>query len=475
MGDNSLLPKLSQNLLEILNDGEYYDVTIEVGNDPYVKIFRAHMVILYCRSPYLKRILSTKNKKNDGILAHIKLPEILPEIFQIILRYIYGGKLILEEYDISNIIKIMDAASKLSLQELINYLQSYLIEMKTNWIEQNFSMIYQASFENNSFLELQKYCTNLISDEPDKIFKSLNFSSIPEKLMISIIQSDKLQMSEVQVWEHVLKWGLAQNSELPSDLTSFSVDDFNTLKNILQQLIPFIRFYNLTSKEFSDKVFPYMKILPEDLCMDLLKTYLDLLDPNSKPDDKSKPRITKKIDFKTIDSKIITYQHAELILKWINRLEITDELTTSHEFELLFRGSRDGFVPKNFHEFCDGKSHTITVAKVKDSNEIVGGYNPIAWNSNNEYSNTKDSFIFSFENNNGIDNHILSRVVNEQWAIRNHGKCGPLFGIGDLYFWNDISINGNSMSKKINYDKSIKKAKDKFYIEELEVFQIIKT
>ena len=86
MDDNKFLSKLSQNYLKILDDNEYYDITIEVGNDPYVKVFRAHMVILYYRSPYLKRILSTNKKKNDEILAHIKLPEILPEIFQIILR-----------------------------------------------------------------------------------------------------------------------------------------------------------------------------------------------------------------------------------------------------------------------------------------------------------------------------------------------------------------------------------------------------
>jgi hypothetical protein len=153
----------------------------------------------------------------------------------------------------------------------------------------------KQSVENNSFLELQEYCTNLISDEPDKIFKSLNLSSIPEKLLISIIQNDNLQMSEVQVWENVLKWGLDQNPELSSDPTNFSVDDFNTLKNTLQQIIPFIRFYNLTLKEFSDKVLPYMKILPDDLCMDLLKNFLNLSDPNSKLVDKSKPRINKKL------------------------------------------------------------------------------------------------------------------------------------------------------------------------------------
>src|SRR5947209_5955983 len=92
--NNLLLTKLSQNLLEILNDEEYYDITIEVGNDPHVKVFRAHMVILNYRSPYLRRILSTNKRKNDGTLAHIKLPNVLPEIFQIILRLVYADFII---------------------------------------------------------------------------------------------------------------------------------------------------------------------------------------------------------------------------------------------------------------------------------------------------------------------------------------------------------------------------------------------
>ena len=86
MDDNKFLPKLSQNLLEILNDDEYHDIIVEVGNDPCVKIFRAHMVILNYRSPYLQGILSNNKKENDGTLVHIKLPNILPETFQIILR-----------------------------------------------------------------------------------------------------------------------------------------------------------------------------------------------------------------------------------------------------------------------------------------------------------------------------------------------------------------------------------------------------
>ena len=83
---DKLLSKLSQDFLEILNDEEYYDIIIEVGNDPNVKVFRAHMNILSYRSPYLRRILSTNKKKNDGTLLNIKLSNVLPEIFDVILK-----------------------------------------------------------------------------------------------------------------------------------------------------------------------------------------------------------------------------------------------------------------------------------------------------------------------------------------------------------------------------------------------------
>jgi len=79
-------PKLSKNYIEILDDDEYYDVTIEVGNDPNVKIFRAHMIILCYWSPFLRRTLASNKKNNDGNLAHLQLPNISPEIFQIVLK-----------------------------------------------------------------------------------------------------------------------------------------------------------------------------------------------------------------------------------------------------------------------------------------------------------------------------------------------------------------------------------------------------
>ncbi|CAB4412252.1 unnamed protein product [Rhizophagus irregularis] len=174
--------KLSENYIELLKDDEYYDITIEVGEDPNVKIFRAHMNILCYRSPYLRRILASSKKNNDNVLAHIKLPNISPEIFQIILGYIYGGILSLNEYDTSDYLKILAAADNLHLQELINYLQKFLIENKSEWIVQNFGFTQQIISTSNNLLDLQEFCTKLMAQSPEKILLSFNFILLSENL-----------------------------------------------------------------------------------------------------------------------------------------------------------------------------------------------------------------------------------------------------------------------------------------------------
>jgi hypothetical protein len=173
------------------------------------------------------------------------------------------------------------------------------------------------------------------------------------------------------------------------------------------------------------------------------------------------------------DSRIITLKHIELISKWIDRLEITDEIKNPYEFTLILRGSRDGFSPSKFHKVCDNRSHTITVFKLKDSDEILGGYNPIIWKSDNDNASSKDSFIFSFKNKHNVENFILSRVEDERNAIYNGSDYGPSFGCGDLF------VRGNSRYNKSYcynscYKESIRETDDYFSVEEYEIFQIMK-
>jgi TPR repeat protein len=82
-------------------------------------------------------------------------------------------------------------------------------------------------------------------------------------------------MKEIDVWEHELRWGLEQNPTLIPIPESWSDEDLEAMKNTLQGCLPFIRFFQLSSKEFLRKVTPYQKLLNAQLYKDLLTYYLD--------------------------------------------------------------------------------------------------------------------------------------------------------------------------------------------------------
>ncbi|EXX59141.1 hypothetical protein RirG_191620 [Rhizophagus irregularis DAOM 197198w] len=466
------LSKLSQNYIELLEDNEYYDITIEVGKDPNIKILRAHTNILCYRSPYLRRTLVSSKKNKDNVLAHIKLPNISPEVFQVILKYIYGGILPLNDQDNSEIFKILLAADELLLQELVDYLQTYLIENKFEWMEQHFELIHRTSFQSNSLIKIQQFCTDFMVKSPEKIFKSLDFTSLPEKSLVQLIKRDDLQMKEIEVWEHVLKWGLEQNHTLLPDSNTWSNDDFKKMENTLQHCLPLIRFFSLSSKEFLEKVHPYKNLFKRQFYENLLNSHLD---PDSEPTENIPLPRNIKIDG-IINSNIINNLNIiSTISRRIDKMVINNkfdhlrELYLPYKFELLLRGSRDGFYSKKFYELCNGKPYTVTFIKVKGTEEILGGYNPLKWEASNSWIKNRDCFIFSVKNNNA-KNVIISNIKNTDRALY-YGYSSPYFS--------DIAMFSSYDNKYIsygrgNYEKKIRDSEGGFYMEDYEVFQIIK-
>ncbi|GBB88393.1 hypothetical protein RclHR1_14970006 [Rhizophagus clarus] len=471
--------KLSQNYIEILNDDEYYDVTIEVGEDPNVKIFRAHMIILCYRSPFFRRALASKKKNDNNTLAHIKLSNISPEIFQIILRYLYGGIFSSDGQDTLDIFKVLIAADELLLQELVDYLQKYLIENKAEWMEQHFELTHRTSFQSNNLSDLQLFCTEFMAKFPEKIFKSFDFTSLPEKSLVSLIKRDDLQMKEIEVWEHVLKWGLAQSQTLTPNPDTWTDNDFKMLENTLQNCLPLIRFFSLSSKEFLHKIRPYKKLFKQQLYEKLLDSYMD---PDIEPNDNNilLPRNIKTDGI--IDTTIVNLNIISIISRWIDKMDLNSkfsylrELYFPYKFELLLRGSRDGLRPDKFHQLCNYKPNTVTFIKVKDTGEILGGHNPSIWKSSNDFGQSY-SFIFSFKNKDNFDVSILSRVNNMERALKYGDEYGPSFGSSDLKLAITIVWNPKLDCNKCiicDYEKKIRESQDKFYVEDYEVFQIMR-
>src|SRR5579871_1196625 len=178
--------------------------------------------------------------------------------------------------------EVLLAADKLLLQELVDYLQKYSVENRFVWMEQHFELVHRTSFQSNSLMEIQQFCTNFMAKSPEKIFESLDFTSLSEKSLVQLIKRDDLQMREIEVWEHVLKWGLAENPTFLPDPDTWSDEDFKTMENTLQHCLTLIRFFSLSNKEFLQKVRPYKKLIKHQLYENLLNSHLN---PDSEPTD----------------------------------------------------------------------------------------------------------------------------------------------------------------------------------------------
>ncbi|RIB30403.1 BTB/POZ domain-containing protein, partial [Gigaspora rosea] len=240
---------LSNNYLEIFGDNdddEDFNVIINVGGPLNSKIYKAHSVVLKYRSSYFRNKLANA-KTDDNNVKTINLKHVSIQQFEIIIKYIYGGIISIEQHDAKFIFELMLIASELLLEELVKYLETHLIEEKAHWLRLQFSRIYHKSFQNDKLQKLQEWCNNIAAKYPDKVFESSDFTILQENALISLISRDDLQMKEVKIWNHVIKWGIAQNPGLPSDFKTWSLENFLTLKTTLQNFLHLIRYFQMSA------------------------------------------------------------------------------------------------------------------------------------------------------------------------------------------------------------------------------------
>ncbi|RIB21820.1 hypothetical protein C2G38_2034077 [Gigaspora rosea] len=370
-------------------------------------------------------------------------------------------------------------------EELAKRLEIYLIETKASWLRLHFSEIFQKSFQNNKFQELQNWCNDIIVKHPEKIFESEGFTSIQENALITLIKRDDLQMEEVKIWKHIIEWGIAQNPGMSSDPKNWSNDNFLTVKTTLQNCLPHIRYFQIPGGDVIDHLQPYRRILDDDLWDDIMKRLISPSKPISSVILPPRVVLTQTLPSRSTEpfSTIINEAHAAEITSWIDKKADAHSVTTyPYEFKLLLRGTRDGFTPAKFWYLCDKQTNVVVVAKIKDTNEILGGYNPIGWvkpTSSYLYRECEESFIFSLKNGT-IQNSILSRVKNPIYAIYCHPSNGPIFGGGSGYCDLAFFSLGSCWNSLTSYEKRIRNAAYKidgrsfFSVDEYEIFQINK-
>ena len=188
-----------------------------------------------------------------------------------------------------------------------------------------------------------------------------------------------------------------------------------------------------------------------------------------------------KIKTSALDSAILDSLSYEEKVKLINKLF---EWFKCKEFELLYRGTKDGSSSEIFHYKCDNKGPTLILCK-NDKGNIFGGYASISWTSNGNFKSTKDSFIFTLVNIYNSEPEIYPNI-GSSFSLYHNLAYGPTFGGGfDLCIRNDFLNNNSSFSKIGHSYQDILGAGSSIFtgvtnnnyinikLKELEVFQIL--
>ncbi|RIA97560.1 BTB/POZ domain-containing protein [Glomus cerebriforme] len=435
-----------------------YNVIIYAGKESNIKELHAHSIILRCRSQYFRTAFSSNWAEKKNGMYILKKPNISGNIFQIILRYIYSGRIKFSQIERTEYLELLQAADELGFDKIIKSLQIYLINHQKDYLKSDPIGILQIVFLHEPFIPLRNFCLKIICQEAKMIFENEKFLTISAQILELLLQQDELALDEIDIWNYLIKWIYAQNPTIERNPSKWTEDNIIIMKETMNILFKLIRFQYISTNDYFNNIYPYERLLPKRLTSDITKF-----------------SNTKSLEF---DSSILIKQkdlYPLLFLNWINNKDNIIYKTRNflqYKFKLILRGSRDGFDGITFHNRCDNKRATIIIAKIKNSNQLVGGYNPLDWSGNN-FKTTSESFIFLFDDYKNINTGKIGRVIESHCAIRCIQKWGPLFGkINNCS--NDIMMtpNGEWSSYPNSYPNL--NIPRNFKIDDYEVFQVIK-
>ncbi|RIA81397.1 hypothetical protein C1645_744552 [Glomus cerebriforme] len=461
---SKFLTELSSDYKKLFETELGYDVIIYAGEEPNVKEIHAHSNILCIRSQYFRTAFSNEWAEKENGKFILKKQNISPQLFDIILRFIYCGNIELKNLQGPDVLKLLIAVDELNIQSLILHIQEYLIEHQTEFLQQNPTGILEIIYQHETFTDLWNFCLEAICEEPKILFNSNNFINLKAPLLELLLKRDDLNMNEIEIWDSLLKWCLTQQNVI-NDPTKWNKEDITKIERSLHRFIPLIRFYDIEPTDFFYKVYCYKDILPQDLVHDLLEYHIV---PNKKP--KTNIPLSRKPNLK-FDSTLIGSNHIPLFASWIDKKDSShyNQKNIPYEFNLLYRSSRDGFNNKSFHKNCDNKGATIWIAKIQGSTQLIGGYNPLDWNGNC-WKHTTNSFLFNFANGKDITTAAVKHIngTGAHLAIFCDKDYGPQMGDLGCANPNNWVYGGN-----IKYYPNLG-IPNNFTIEGYEVFQVIK-
>lgn len=168
------------------------------------------------------------------------------------------------------------------------------------------------------------------------------------------------------------------------------------VKKKMLPLIPCIRFLLIPGDKYLEFMEPY-KIIPSYLRKRLLHHYIRSNQSSTVVLDNIPPRLLTPRENCIVNSSLINGYDQLYIEHWITgeklnkcsplidnlvpRPSIAHPSFKASKWTLLYSSSLHGPDMRSFHLRCDNKGPTVTLIKISETNEIIGGYNSQSWRS----------------------------------------------------------------------------------------------
>ncbi|CAG8716659.1 28753_t:CDS:2 [Gigaspora margarita] len=273
----------------------------------------------------------------------IRKPNATPGSMNIIIRFLYGADFKPSSYNTRTLLNTFLLADEMRIMEFRDVLKSYFTDNIITIME-DLEFIGMIILHNDmKKILLKKLCLKLVL-----LFKFGN-QQIPVNIFYKLISMSELRLEEYKLLNRVIQFW----------------SDTNRFRD-KKDLIKCIRFNQITDDEIKDIIRRY-----GNFCLE-----------------------SELLDLDTV-KKLIT---------WISRKKYNK---CWYKFELLFNTKHDGFKLETFHKQCDGKGSTIVIIELYNNDDLIGGYNPLDWESKNVWKKTKNSFLF--RKHGALDGYIYQK------------------------------------------------------------------
>ncbi|XP_034949560.1 BTB/POZ domain-containing protein 6-B-like [Chelonus insularis] len=221
----------------LLESGELVDCKFIVGQKPQQEVIEGHKLLLAMASPVFKAMFygSIPETANS-----IPIPDVHPETFKTLLKYIYTDKVELKSFELTY--KLIYCSEKYMLQYLVEQCVTYL---SSHLSPHNVCEAYELA-KLYKYVDLETECLNMLCNRTSEVLKEPSWEEVELDTLLTIFKQNDLNIvSEIELLAAAERWAKAECKR-----KSYSSNTL-CLRKVLGNALSEIRFMTLTPEIFA--------------------------------------------------------------------------------------------------------------------------------------------------------------------------------------------------------------------------------